>query len=121
MDRAWRTAQLSSNQADLRAGRDQLAELCYFSPCPGAARRPWSCHLPKSLNESANLIAINRPPQAGISLAGISTTSAEELLGRMQTKVDGLCAERDRLIGEQRRKYPGTNKVINGPIERRFR
>jgi hypothetical protein len=52
---------------------------------------------------------------------GISTSSAEELLGRMQTKVDGLCAERDRLIGEQRRKYPGTNKVINGPIERRFR
>ena len=53
--------------------------------------------------------------------AGISTTSAEELLGRMQAKVDGLCAERDRLIGEQRRKYPGTNKAINGPIERRFR
>jgi len=53
--------------------------------------------------------------------AGISTTSAEELLGRMQAKVDGLCAERDRLIGEQRRKYPGTNKVINGPIERGFR
>jgi hypothetical protein len=53
--------------------------------------------------------------------AGISTTSAEGLLGRMQAKVDGLCAERDRLIGEQRRKYPGTNKVINGPIERRFR
>ena len=53
--------------------------------------------------------------------AGISTTSAEELLGRMQAKVDGLCAERDRLIGEQRRKYPGTNKVIIGPIERRFR
>ena len=53
--------------------------------------------------------------------AGISTTSADELLGRMQAKVDGLCAERDRLIGEQRRKYPGTNKVINGPIERRYR
>jgi hypothetical protein len=53
--------------------------------------------------------------------AGLPTTSAEELLARMQTKVDGLCAERDRLIGEQRRKYPGTNKVINGPIERRFR
>lgn len=47
--------------------------------------------------------------------------AAEELLGRMQGKVDGLCVERDRLIGEQRRKYPGTNKVINGPIERRFR
>jgi hypothetical protein len=30
-------------------------------------------------------------------------------------------ALRDRQVGEQRRKYPGTNKVINGPIERRFR
>jgi hypothetical protein len=39
----------------------------------------------------------------------------------MQTKVDGLCAERDRQAGEQRRKYPGTSKTINGPIERRFR
>jgi hypothetical protein len=53
--------------------------------------------------------------------AGIPTKSAEELLERMQAKVDGLCAERDRQLGEQRRKYPGTNKVINGPIERRFR
>jgi hypothetical protein len=48
--------------------------------------------------------------------AGISTSSTEELLGRMQRKVDGLCIERDRPIGEQRRKYPGTHKVINGPI-----
>jgi hypothetical protein len=39
----------------------------------------------------------------------------------MQTKVDALCAERDRQVREQRVKYPGTNKVINGPIERRFR
>jgi hypothetical protein len=53
--------------------------------------------------------------------AGIPTKSAEELLERMLAKVDGLCAERDRQVGEQRRKYPGTNKVINGPIERRFR
>jgi hypothetical protein len=53
--------------------------------------------------------------------AGINTTSAEQLLARMLAKVDELCAERDRLVGEQRRKYPGTNKVINGPIERRFR
>jgi hypothetical protein len=53
--------------------------------------------------------------------AGIPTKSAEELLGRMQAKVDELCTERDRQLGEQRRKYAGTNKVINGPIERRFR
>jgi hypothetical protein len=53
--------------------------------------------------------------------AGIPTKSGEELLERMQAKVDGLCVERDRQVGEQRKKYPGTNKVINGPIERRFR
>jgi hypothetical protein len=39
----------------------------------------------------------------------------------MLNKVDDLCAERDRLVGEGRQKYPGTNKAINGPIERRFR
>ena len=53
--------------------------------------------------------------------AGISAASAEQLLTRMLSKVDELCAERDRQVGEQRRKYPGTNKIINGPIERRFR
>jgi hypothetical protein len=53
--------------------------------------------------------------------AGISTGSADELLARMLAKVDELCAERDRQVGEERRKYPGTNKAINGPIEPRFR
>jgi hypothetical protein len=56
-----------------------------------------------------------------LARAGIATKSAEELLGRMLAKGDDLCAERDRQVGEQRRKYPGTNKIINGPIERRFR
>jgi hypothetical protein len=32
--------------------------------------------------------------------AGIPTTSAEALLQRMLEKVDGLCAERDRLKAE---------------------
>jgi hypothetical protein len=53
--------------------------------------------------------------------AGIPTSSAEQLLARMLSKVDELCVERDQKVGEERRKYPGTNKVINGPIERRFR
>jgi hypothetical protein len=53
--------------------------------------------------------------------AGIPTGSAEQLLARMLSKVDELCVERDRQVGEERRKYPGTNKVINGPIERHFR
>ena len=34
--------------------------------------------------------------------AGISTASAEALLTRMQAKVEGLCAERDRLAGEEK-------------------
>lgn len=50
--------------------------------------------------------------------AGIGTASAEALLERMQTKVDELCAERDRLVGDTRVKYAGTNKVIRGPSER---
>jgi hypothetical protein len=53
--------------------------------------------------------------------AGIPTGSAEQLLARMLSKVDELCVERDRQVGEARRKYPGTDKVINGAIERRFR
>jgi hypothetical protein len=53
--------------------------------------------------------------------AGISTRSAEELLARMLSKVDDLCIERDRQVREQRVKYPGTDKVIKGPIERRIR
>ena len=35
--------------------------------------------------------------------AGISTTSAEALLDRMLSKIDDLCAERDRL----RKELPG--------------
>ena len=53
--------------------------------------------------------------------AGIPAKAAEELLERMLAKVDGLCAERDRQRKEHRIKYPGTDKAINGPIERRFR
>jgi hypothetical protein len=37
--------------------------------------------------------------------AGISTASAELLLGRMHTKIDGLCAERDRLKKQFARSY----------------
>jgi hypothetical protein len=37
----------------------------------------------------------------GLQRAGISTASAELLLGRMHTKIDDLCAERDRLKKEQ--------------------
>jgi phage shock protein A len=44
--------------------------------------------------------------------SGISSTSAEALLERMLSKIDELCAERDRLKKEQ----PGHNKgkVVGG-------
>jgi hypothetical protein len=67
-------------------------------------------------------VQIKRQQKDILSLqkAGVSIASAAALLERMQDNVDGLVAERDRLIGEQRRKYPGTNKVINGtPAARR--
>jgi C4-dicarboxylate-specific signal transduction histidine kinase len=47
--------------------------------------------------------------------AGLSTLPAEALLARMQATVDNLCAERDKRVGEQRMKYPGTSKVIKDP------
>jgi hypothetical protein len=44
--------------------------------------------------------------------AGISTASAELLLGRMHAKIDSLCAERERL----KKQMPGPTKghVIGG-------
>jgi hypothetical protein len=53
--------------------------------------------------------------------AGIDIASAKALLARMQDKVDGLCAERERLVGEDRLKRPtyASGKVINGPAARR--
>jgi hypothetical protein len=42
--------------------------------------------------------------------AGISTASAELLLGMMHIKIDDLCAQRDRLKKEQ----PIERKVLGG-------
>jgi hypothetical protein len=44
--------------------------------------------------------------------AGIATASAEALLERMLNKIDGLCAERDRLKREQA--APVKGKVLGG-------
>lgn len=41
---------------------------------------------------------------------GISTASGEALLQRMLDKIDGLCAERDRLKAE----LPRKSKVLGG-------
>ena len=42
--------------------------------------------------------------------AGVSTASAELLLARMHTKIDALCAERERLKMEQ----PFKPRVLGG-------
>jgi len=42
--------------------------------------------------------------------AGICTASAELLLSRMQSKIDDLCAQRDRLKKEQ----PAERRVLGG-------
>jgi hypothetical protein len=42
--------------------------------------------------------------------AGISTASAELLLGRMHSKIDDLCAQRDRLKQAQ----PAERRVLGG-------
>ena len=44
--------------------------------------------------------------------AGISTASAELLLGRMHAKIDDLCAERERLKREQG--GPTKGRVLGG-------
>ena len=44
--------------------------------------------------------------------AGISTASAELLLGRMHAKIDDLCAERERLKKEQ--SGPTKGRVLGG-------
>lgn len=53
--------------------------------------------------------------------AGIPTKAAEELLDRMQAKINSLCGERDRRRNEGLPRYPGTDKPIKGPAERRYR
>jgi hypothetical protein len=44
--------------------------------------------------------------------AGISSGSAENLLGRMLAKIDGMCAERDRL--KKAEPNPMKGKVLGG-------
>ena len=78
-------------------------------------------HIRSEIEYMRRQILRQRGDIRALQRAGISTKSAEELLERMLAKVDGLCIERDRLVGEQRRKYHGTDKVINGPTQRRFR
>ena len=78
-------------------------------------------HVRNEIEHMRRQILRQRKEIQTLQRAGISTASAEALLQRMQDKVDTLCIERDRMVGEARRTYPGTNKVINGtPAARRF-
>jgi hypothetical protein len=54
--------------------------------------------------------------------AGIPAASAETLLQRMQVKVEGLCAERDRLLQKERpegRSYASGKPIKGTPAHRR--
>jgi hypothetical protein len=66
-------------------------------------------------------IARQRNDIRTLERAGINTAAAVELLDRMLGKIDGLCAERDRLVGEHRRKYPRHEQGDQRVNERRFR
>jgi hypothetical protein len=52
--------------------------------------------------------------------AGISTASAELLLARMRAAVDGLCDQRDRLVGEQRERLKNRESAWACDMARKF-
>jgi hypothetical protein len=72
-------------------------------------------HIRAEIERMRQQISRQRKDIQSLQRAGISTLPAEALLSRMQATVDNLCAERDKLVGEQRIRYPGTNKAIKGP------
>ena len=72
-------------------------------------------HIRTEIERMRHQISRQRKDIQSLQRAGISTLPAEALLARMQATVDNLCAERDKRVGEQRMKYPGTSKVIKGP------
>jgi hypothetical protein len=71
-------------------------------------------HLRNEIKHMRVQIARQRGEIRQLARAGIETGSAEALLGRMLDKVDALAVERDRLVGEQRVKYAGSEKFIRG-------
>jgi hypothetical protein len=77
-------------------------------------------HIRNEIKRMRAQIARQRGEIRQLQRAGIATGPAEALLARMLDKVDTLGVERDRLIGEQRVKVPGTDKFIRGtPAARR--
>jgi len=56
----------------------------------------------KEIERMRTQVLRQRKDIQSLEKAGISTKSAYELLERMQAKIDQLCAERDRMVGEER-------------------
>jgi sRNA-binding protein len=59
-------------------------------------------HLRAEIEERRGRIFRQRKEIQALKRAEINTASAEELLERMLAKVDELCAERDRQVGQCR-------------------
>jgi hypothetical protein len=72
-------------------------------------------HIRAEIERMRHQISRQRKDIQSLQRAGINSLPAEALLARMLATVDNLCAERDKCVGEQRMKHPGTSKVIKGP------
>lgn len=78
-------------------------------------------YLRNEIARMRNQIQRQRREIKDLERGGHPTRAANELLERMLARTDVMCLDRDRQREEQKLKHPGTDKVIKGPIERRFR
>jgi hypothetical protein len=78
-------------------------------------------HIRNEISRTRVRIGRQRKDIQSLAKAGISTASAEAMLLRMLERVDELCVERERLIGQERLNRPtyASGKIINGPTARR--
>jgi hypothetical protein len=68
-------------------------------------------HLRSEIERMRTQVHRQRGEIRQLQRAGISTASAEALLERMLTKIDGMCAERDKL---KRAQGPVRGRVLGG-------
>ena len=66
-------------------------------------------HIRNEIERLRRAVRGQRREIQALTRAGIPTRSAEELLERMLTRIDELCAERDRLVGEWRTRTAGSS------------
>jgi hypothetical protein len=93
-----------------RAARQRL--------CAGGLKSPWLNendmqldHLRVEIERMRTQVHRQRGEIRQLQRAGISTASAEALLERMLTNIDGMCAERDKLKKEL---SPVKGRVLGG-------